>query len=144
MENFQNVHFSVFRIFLHFGFPERPSQATRGPKLAKYRPQKNDSKWAGIKFFETIFGLIFGPFWVHLWPLFCPYFATFRPIFDPFWANFSSVFAHFRFFSAGFKCFRLDLIHFRLELNFLWLELIENFSKKVGHFFRREGAADPR
>ena len=40
-------------------------------------------------------------------------------------------------FSAGFNLFSAGI-------NFLWLELIANFSKKVGHFFRREGAADPR
>ena len=50
----------------------------------------------------------------------------------------------FNFFVAGIKCFRLDLIHFRLELIFLWLELFPNFRFKVGHFFRRDGAADPR
>ena len=44
----------------------------------------------------------------------------------------------FNFFVAGIKCFRLDLIHFRLELIFLWLELFPNFRFKVGHFFRRE------
>ena len=39
---------------------------------------------------------------------------------------------------------RLELNYFRLELNFLWLDLIEIFGFKVGHFFRRDGAADPR
>ena len=48
----------------------------------------------------------------------------------------------FNFFVAGIKCFRLDLIYFWLELIFLWLDLIPNFSFKVGHFFRREGAAE--
>ena len=40
--------------------------------------------------------------------------------------------------------FRLELNYFRLELNCLWLDLIEIFCSKVGHFFRRDGAADPR
>ena len=75
------------------------------------------------------FGFIYGHYFVNISPLFGQFFISFSPFF---------------FFLAGIKCFRLDLIYFRLELIFLWLELIENVSFKVGHFFRREGAADPR
>ena len=48
------------------------------------------------------------------------------------------------FFRLELNYFRLELNYFRLELNFLWLDLIEIFGFKVGHFFRRDGAADPR
>ena len=48
------------------------------------------------------------------------------------------------FFSAGIKLFSAGINYFWLELNCLWLDLIEIFCSKVGHFFRRDGAADPR
>ena len=98
--------------FCIFDFRKGPLRPLEGQNWPNTDPKKMTQNGLELNFLRQFLG----SFLDHFGFIYGHYFVNISPLFDPCLANFSSLLGHFKkFFLAGIKCFRLDLIYFRLE-----------------------------